>query len=259
MALQIGQKRNIDYQSSGQDFINDLTSQTYWDSHIHSRNIFGNTGDYDYVYNYFQDCGFRLSSGTFSSAEVYYLTLQLKRQEQEIIFDIRLQRNDDCSIEDPYQNLKKCSLNKRVYSSDEYDYYDLVFTPDRTDVYNTIVFSINRQAIDILNNDGVDGKPLPRTLVPMDEEEGESFNYNFYSLNNLINSSQQKYWKKIGVQSRPGSLIVINKEPIRIGRSGIYELNNGTKITDFMIASGWDADEKVDPFLVDYVYQKSGG
>lgn len=259
MALQIGQKRNIDYQSSGQDFINDLTSLTYWDNHIHSRNIFGDTGDYDYTYNYFQDCGFRLNTGTFSSSEVYYLILQLKRQEQEIIFDIKLQKDDDCSIESPYQNLKKCSLNKKVSSNDEYDYYDLVFTPDRANIYNTIVFCINRQAIDILNSNGPGNTPLPRKLVPEDAQLEDDYNYSFYSLNNLINSSQEKYWKKIGVQSRPGSLIVINKEPIRIGRSGIYELNNGTKISSFMIASGWDANEKVDPFLVDYVYQKNGG
>jgi len=61
------------------------------------------------------------------------------------------------------------------------------------------------------------------------------------------------YWKKVGVQSRPGSLVVINKEPIRLGRSGIYELNNGTKITSFMIVPDTRGYGHLDPFLVDYI------
>ena len=56
----------------------------------------------------------------------------------------------------------------------------------------------------------------------------------------------------MGVQARPGTLIVVNKEPIRIGRSGIYELNNGTKITSFMLTP---SDNTEDSFLVDYIYE----
>ena len=48
------------------------------------------------------------------------------------------------------------------------------------------------------------------------------------TLNNLVNQSSG--WLKIGYQCRPGSLIVVNGEPIRVGRSGIYEINNGTII-----------------------------
>lgn len=47
--------------------------------------------------------------------------------------------------------------------------------------------------------------------------------------------SLSETWLKLGYQSIPGSLIVINQQLIRVGRSG--ELNNGMKIKSFMIAS----------------------
>ena len=71
--------------------------------------------------------------------------------------------------------------------------------------------------------------------------------------------SKSKIWLKMGYQSRPGSLIVVNQEPIRVGRSGIFELNNGMKIESFMIASPGGAkagNANIDAFLLDYAYQE---
>ena len=63
-------------------------------------------------------------------------------------------------------------------------------------------------------------------------------------------------WLKFGYQCRPGSLIVVNKEPIRLGRSGIYEINNGTLIEHFMIASPrGNESSNIDAFLLDYAYK----
>ena len=69
--------------------------------------------------------------------------------------------------------------------------------------------------------------------------------------------SRSKTWLKLSYQSRPGSLIVINQQPIRVGRSGIFKLNNGMKIKSFMIASPGGAlagNSNVDAFLLDYAY-----
>ncbi len=73
-------------------------------------------------------------------------------------------------------------------------------------------------------------------------------------LNNIMPTNQSS-WLKIGYQCRPGALIVINGEPIVVGRSGIYEINNGMQITSFMIASpGGHNSNKIDAFLLDYAY-----
>ena len=72
-------------------------------------------------------------------------------------------------------------------------------------------------------------------------------------LNDLVPSSTS--WLKIGYQSRPGNLIVVNRQPIRVGRSGIFELNNGIEIKNFMITSPLGfRTQKIDPFLLDYAY-----
>lgn len=256
MALQIGQKRNIDY---GVDsFSSPVTVNA--STAIQTGNIFGQ----DQVWgtnnqSFFYDCGL-IPLNNFDTTKVYYLRLKLPRQQKEMAFNIKLQTNDQSSYNAKYtyQILKNCVLNAKVVDEEnpdspagKYNYYDLIFVPNRNS-YNRLVFCIVREASDILEG--------PRSI------EGflDASTYSLQTLNNLVNSSQQKYWKKMGIQARPGSLIVVNKEPIRIGRSGIYELNNGTKITNLMIASGWIQDEagntintNVDPFLVDYVYQKN--
>ena len=77
-------------------------------------------------------------------------------------------------------------------------------------------------------------------------------------LNNLLNYSNSSNWLKLGYQSRPGNLIVINKQPIRVGRSGIFEINNGMVIDSFMIAApggAYPGAANIDAFLLDYAYQ----
>ena len=56
-----------------------------------------------------------------------------------------------------------------------------------------------------------------------------------------------KVLNKIGFQARPGCLIVVNRSPIRLGKSGIYEVNNGTKVYQICVTapSGYD-NSKID-------------
>lgn len=69
-------------------------------------------------------------------------------------------------------------------------------------------------------------------------------------------SNNKKRWTRFGYQSRPGNLIVVNKSPMRVGRSGIYELNAGIDIDSFMIAAPQGSDSNnIDAFLLDYAYE----
>lgn len=252
MALYIGQKRNSDFSSNATEIDID------WSTTIWSRNPF-------YSNKYFQDAGIVLKgeNSFFNIAQVYYVVFRLKKTKKEISFTIRLQHdNDILNTQNPYQIIKNdCILNKKLSEEEEdiqYNYFDLVFTPDRNNTYNRLVLSITREAGDVLYEEfpSPDNIEYPRKFSEVDDND-----YKLYSLENL--RTDGKYWKKIGVQTRPGSLIVINKQPIRIGRSGIYELNNGTKITSFMTTSGLTLEgqsanmEQADPFLVDYVYTDS--
>lgn len=88
-------------------------------------------------------------------------------------------------------------------------------------------------------------------------EEESTNKGDFCKLNNLTSiASKSSSWLRFGYQCRPGSLIVVNGEPIRLGKSGIYEINNGTLITSFMIASPNGSDSAyIDAFLLDYAYK----
>ena len=60
---------------------------------------------------------------------------------------------------------------------------------------------------------------------------------------------------QIGIQSRPGSLFVVNHEPIYLGRSGVYEVNNGTKITSVGVVAPNGSDKSnIQEFILDYAY-----
>ena len=57
--------------------------------------------------------------------------------------------------------------------------------------------------------------------------------------------------KQIGIQSRPGLLMSINGEGIKVGRSGIYEINNGVMISSI----GFVLDKNDNTyFIMDYQY-----
>lgn len=70
----------------------------------------------------------------------------------------------------------------------------------------------------------------------------------FCTLRNLVSNPP---WLKFGYQGRPSNILVVNRQPIRVGRSGIYELDNGTDITSLMIAA---PRGELDTFILDYAY-----
>ena len=77
----------------------------------------------------------------------------------------------------------------------------------------------------------------------------------FGTISNIITDYLNPYienmgrLKQIGVQSHPGLEMCINGEMIRVGRTGIYEINHGIDINfiGFM-------PEEDDHFIMDYQY-----
>ena len=78
----------------------------------------------------------------------------------------------------------------------------------------------------------------------------------FVKLKNLIGdginvSGSNINITQIGIHARPGTLMCINGEEIRVGRSGLYEILNGYKVTfiGFIVEPN---DNK--HFMLDYQY-----
>lgn len=216
---------------------------------------------------------------TFSQADVLNFRLLLKNQKQ---LDEEQSPPEQVGTFTVPQSLSN--------ESDAYASYSFIFTPSKT--FDRLVFRLNRigfdelieprnwlieqlndfnplieKEVDRFTGNGTDTVKIKVKGVRINHGQqvmqGDSIvetglDGDTCILNNILPLSKaSEYWIKLGYQSRPGSLIVVNKEPIRVGRSGIYELNNGTKIENFMIASpNGSNNEKIDAFLLDYAYTK---
>ena len=204
---------------------------------------------------------------TFQQTETYYLRVIIKKAN---IYKVQSQTNSSIdnnvlsyklklrnSTNTKYQQLIS---NFRVPSAvsddqDQYYTYSLIFKPNSNN-YDSILFELDKNSYDYLNRDGsggwrnwlniLEGEEGNETLANIDYDEDGIL----CSLNNIIQGN--KKLSKIGFQSRPGELIAINGYPIRVGKSGIYELDNGTIISSVMITP--NAQNTVDAFLLDYMY-----
>ena len=276
MAYLISQMRK----NNNQDYMIPITVSA---TTITSPNTFGGS-------NNFTD--FALS-GNFSPENVYYLRFKVHRIPQyfysgsktateagmyvhdadNLNLQILLKNTNDIDEEStPPEIIGTCTVPISEYTqNNKYSSYSFVFSPTRT--CNRLGFRINRVSFDAINSSS------PRNWL-IDEEtdvSGERYNgsgntkvpvstigdriifsgadADVCTLVNLVEETSG--WLKFGYQCRPGSLIVVNGQPIRLGRSGIYQINNGTIINSFMIASpGGSTDKsKIDAFLLDYAYK----
>lgn len=220
--------------------------------------------------------------------------VSMYQDADDLKLQILLKNNNQDETNNPPEIIGTCSVPRgslkevqegtnKYYICDEYSSYSFVFSPSKS--FNRLGFRINRISYDainalnprnwlyqqekikesdekIINSDGTitisgiretGSEPyFIKTTGPRIKFSNQSGDV--CTLNNLVN--QTSGWTKIGYQCRPGSLVVVNGEPIRLGRSGIYEINNGTIINSFMIASPRGSNNKyIDAFLLDYAYK----
>jgi hypothetical protein len=161
-------------------------------------------------------------------------------------------QKQDGTIEDRTQNLGTLKIEKRdsEVAPLEYATFDIVIPPNAE--YNQIWFKLNRTLTDY-------------NVVNMDDETNKETNGRilraeivlFAEINNVIDVlnpaiENKGRLKQIGVQSAPGLQMCIDGEQIRVGRSGIYEINNGVNVQFLGFIIEPDNDGKY--FLLDYQY-----
>ena len=201
----------------------------------------------------------------------------------DLTFTLLLKQINDLSLEEqnPPQVIDTFTIKslasreyKDIGANTKYQFFTTVFTPTKSCPF--LGFRLDRGAYDALAGarDWLTREDYVETITAYDDS-GNPFTVEtkdpriFYTDENgdiakLINivptgATNVKSWLKIGFQSRPGVLVVINQQPIRVGRSGIYQINNGTPITSFMITAPGGADNsKIDAFLLDYAYNSGG-
>lgn len=128
-----------------------------------------------------------------------------------------------------------------------FGYAEIVFRPVE-DNFSEITIEMVRTAEDY-NIQGVDqnNETIYGRYIPLD-----TFEYTLYSLTNLINDiNPNGTLDRIGVWSHPGLLMAVNGEEIRVGKSGLWEIDGILPIKSLGIVA---VDYK-DNFSIDYFYE----
>jgi hypothetical protein len=173
----------------------------------------------------------------------YFLRVRIyKRKDSKQIITIKLNNTDKAS--DNIQNVRQIEIP--MGNETEYTTFEIIISPNNN--YDEIQFILSREALDY----GIypeEGSDISGRIMKI-EVDNLSLVYNI--LDYLRTSIDNKgRLKQIGIQGPSGLLMNINGESIRIGRTGIYEINNGVTVTSigFIIEDG-----NKDNFILDYQY-----
>lgn len=198
------------------------------------------------VSRYYDNTEFRDKAATFATAVTsqnsYFLRFSVKKMmadeyDQDTIQNITVKLfklTEDYTDEDIFQ-LKKLPALPGTVQEEDWVTFEVVFTPD--DTYEYMGWILSRSGYDYTH------VANPREVTVRIDHFG--------IINNLKPSVIQGF-NKVGVQSAPGTLISVNGEEIRLGRTGTYEVNNGIMVASIGIAA---PDDEVKPFIIDYTYE----
>ena len=171
----------------------------------------------------------------------YYMQIKVfKEEESEQLLTIKLVNTD--KTKDNEQTLETITIEQG--KKNDFAIFEIVIPPNQS--YNQIQFVLNRVLIDYNNEneDGTYGRKVNMEILKLKE---------IYNVIDFLNPAIENTGrlKQIGVQSVPGLLMSIDGEAVRVGRSGIYEINNGISVSFIGFIVEPD-DNKY--FILDYQY-----
>lgn len=146
----------------------------------------------------------------FKKNRVYYFHGLIKKIYSNQVFDISLMNDDNA---DEVQIVHTTEVE---YNSEGWADIEFVFKPVKD--FNRLVFFLQRNRSDYGNNIRY---PV---IVALEISEVKNL---------LPIVTKGPSLLKAGIQTEPGTLLVINGEGIRVGKSGIYEVRNGLIEIDF--------------------------
>jgi len=169
-----------------------------------------------------------------NNTNCYYIRFNIKKNVDNIQI-IRLKLRDTQATEDNEQLIEIFEIGA---GDEETVPLEIIIAPNNS--YNQIVWELQRTTDDYR-------KTSRQIQIEIKE---------FAQLINIMgrltaNNSNVRYLTKIGIQGPPSLLTCINREQIRLGKNGIYELNNNKiKITYI----GFVPRSLIDYFILDFEY-----
>ena len=159
---------------------------------------------------------FTENGGNFEAGRSYYIHALIKARKAVQEFNVKLKKD---TIE---QFIKTVTIGQGIGWVD----VEFIFTP--ADTYKFLYFELKRT-----NEDYQKGERIPQIIF----QEISLINNTLPAILGAQNESANLI--KLGIQTRPGFLMCLNKEEIRVGRTGIYEIKNGIiLLNSFSVISG---------------------
>lgn len=188
---------------------------------------------------FYNACGNLSGDNVMNSQNCYYLRFGVKqRKDSEQVFYLKIRNTSE--TEDNEQLIDEFKVTRGTGTV----YFEVILSPNAT--YNQVLWELQRTALDyrMLN---------ARVMNVVD--------YTYTRLIDVLTTLKStytgmEYLTKIGIQGPPSLLMCINREQIRIGKTGIYEINNGINITSisFVPKASTLSSDGLDYFIMDFEY-----
>lgn len=193
---------------------------------------------------FYNACGNLSGDNVMNSQNCYYLRFGVKqRSDSEQAFYLKIRNVSE--TEDNEQLIDEFKVTRGTGTV----YFEVILSPNAT--YNQILWELQRTALDY-------------RMLNADDTYGRVMNVVDYTYTRLIDVltalkstyTSMEYLTKIGIQGPPSLLMCINREQIRIGKTGIYEINNGINITSisFVPKTSTLSSDGLDYFIMDFEY-----
>lgn len=193
---------------------------------------------------FYNRCGNLFGDNIVNRFYSYYLRFGVtQRPDSEQVFYLKLHNPDQ--INDNEQLIENFVVGRGTGTT----YFEVIITPNAT--YNQILWELQRAPLDYTmeNDDGTYGRIMEVTIISFTR---------LVDVVGFLKSSYPdlSYLTKIGVQGPPSLLMSINGEQIRVGRNGIYEINNGINITSisFVPKTSTVSSDGLEYFIMDFEY-----
>lgn len=193
---------------------------------------------------FYNACGNLSGDNVMNSQNCYYLRFAVKqRKDSEQVFYLKIRNASE--TEDNEQLIDEFKVTRGTGTV----YFEVILSPNAT--YNQVLWELQRTALDY-------------RMLNADDTYGRVMNVVDYTYTRLIDVlttlkstyTGMEYLTKIGIQGPPSLLMCINREQIRIGKTGIYEINNGINITSisFVPKTSTLSSDGLDYFIMDFEY-----
>lgn len=193
---------------------------------------------------FYNACGNLSGDNVMNSQNCYYLRFGVKqRSDSEQTFYLKIRNVSE--TEDNEQLIDEFKITRGTGTV----YFEVILSPNAT--YNQVLWELQRTTLDyrMLNADDTNGRVM------------NVVDYTYTRLIDVLTTLKStytgmEYLTKIGIQGPPSLLMCINREQIRLGKTGIYEINNGINITSisFVPKISTLSSDGLDYFIMDFEY-----